>query len=114
MQQTQQEFLQEIVSRVKPYSLVLLIKGQNRDQDERTLDEIQFSHLKHLMNLRKQGVLPIYGPTDGDENIIGIGIYNSTDVEFVKKCCEDDPGFKAGRFTYKILPFFTFPESKLS
>jgi len=77
------------------------------------MDEAQFGHLKHLMNLRKQGVLPIHGPTDGDENIVGIGIYNSTDIEFVKKCCEEDPGYKAGRFTYKILPFFTFPGSQL-
>ena len=114
MEQTQQEFLQEIVSSVKPYSLVLLIKGPNVSETGRTMDEIQFGHLKHLMNLRKDGILPIHGPTDGDENIVGIGIYNSTDVEQVKKCCEDDPGFKAGRFTYKILPFFTFPGSQLS
>ncbi len=113
MEQSYQEFLQEIVSKVKPYSLVFLIKGSNRNQEGGAMDEIQFSHLKYLNDLRDKGFLPIHGPLGDDGNVVGIGIYNSADIEQVKQWCEDDPGYKAGRFTYEIHPFFTFPGSTL-
>jgi uncharacterized protein YciI len=113
MEQTPQEFFKEIASKGKQYTLVFLIEGSNRDQDEATADEIQFNHLKYLMTLREQGILPMHGPLLSGGKIVGVGVYNSTDLEQVKKWCEGDPGFKAGRFTYEYHPFFTFPGSTI-
>src|ERR1044071_7252405 len=98
MEQTQQEFLQEIISKVKPYTMVFLVKGPNRNQDETTLDEIQFNHLKYLNGLREKGILPMHGPLGDEGNVIGISIFNSADIDQVKKWCEEDPAFKVGRF----------------
>lgn len=113
MEQSATEFFQEIQSKGKPYTMVFLIEGTTRDQDETMADEIQVNHLKYLQSLRDQGVLPIHGPLLDEGKIVGIAIYNSTDPEQVKKWCENDPGYKAGRFTYEIHPFFTFPGSAL-
>jgi uncharacterized protein YciI len=113
MEQSPQEFLQEIISKVKPYTLVFLVKGPNRNHDENTLDDVQFNHLKYLNYLREKGILPVHGPLGDDGNVVGIGIYNSADPEEVRKWCEEDPGFKAGRFTYEYHPFITFPGSTL-
>ena len=113
MEQTPQEFFQDIRSRIKPYTVVFLIKGNKRDQDENVMDEIQLNHLKYLNDLREKGFLPMHGPFADDGNVIGIAIFNSSDAEQVKQWCEGDPGFKAGRFSYEIHPFFTFPGSTL-
>ena len=113
MEQSAAEFFQEIKSKGKPYTMVFLLEGSNRDHDEATAEEIQLNHLKYLQNLREQGVLPIHGPLLDGGKIVGVAIYNSTDAEQVKKWCENDPGYKAGRFTYEIHPFFTFPGSTL-
>ena|ERR1043165_9226020 len=113
MEQTPQEFFQWIASAGKQYTLVFLIEGEKRNQDEATANEIQYNHLKYLMSLREQGILPMHGPLLSDGHIVGMGIYNSTNLEQVKKWCEGDPGFKAGRFTYEYHPFFTFPGSTL-
>src|SRR6476659_9660348 len=113
MEQSAAEFFQEIQSKGKPYTMVFLIEGSIRNQDESMADEIQFNHLKYLQSLREQGVLPVHGPLLDGGRIVGVAIYDSTDREQVKKWCENDPGYKAGRFTYEIHSFFTFPGSTL-
>jgi uncharacterized protein YciI len=114
MEPSYQEFLQDLMSKIRPYTVVFLVKGPNRNQDEAEMDQIQYDHLKYLNRLREEGALPIHGPLGGDDgNVIGIAIYNSADIEQVKRWCEGDPGFRAGRFTCEYYPFFTFPNSTL-
>ena len=114
MEQSYQEFLQDLMSKIRPYTVVFLIKGPSRDQDPEEADQIQFDHLKYLNRLRDEGALPIHGPLGSDDsNVIGIAIYNSADIKQVRRWCEDDPGYKAGRFTYEYHPFYSFPNSCL-
>ena len=74
MEQTPQEFFQWIASQGKKYTLVFLLEGPNRNQDQATANEIQYHHLKYLQNLRERDILPLHGPLLSDGRIIGIGI----------------------------------------
>ena len=48
-----------------------------------------------------------------DSDLQGVGIFQSTDKEEVKKLCEGDPAVKAGRLVYEIYSWFGLPGDSL-
>ncbi|MBS1545115.1 MAG: hypothetical protein JST14_15880 [Bacteroidetes bacterium] len=110
---TQEEIMQ-MVSKGKGYTLVFLKKGPNRETvDKATLEKNQMDHLRHMMNLKRQGVLPLFGPFTDEGDIRGICIYNSTDKEKVMEWLAMDPHIKSGYLTYEIKPWFGIPGDQL-
>jgi len=106
--------LQEILAKGKQYTLVFLKKGHNYDMvNPKALEENQKQHLEYLMGLRAKGILAINGPLTDESDIVGVSIYNSSDLEYVQSLVSNDPGVKAGRFAYDIHGWFSFPGDKL-
>jgi len=58
--------------------------------------------------LRADGILSIVCPVVDGSDVTGVGIFN-TNAEEVKKIMDEDPGVKAGVFTYEIHACRSFP-----
>jgi uncharacterized protein len=106
----------EIQSRVasgKAYTLVLLLRGEPRDMPEEEARSIQLEHLRHLFTLIQQGKLLINGPLTSDGDLRGISIYDSTDLDEVRRWVNADPAIASGRLRAEIHPWFGLPGSAL-
>jgi uncharacterized protein YciI len=103
------KFIQERVASGRQYCARLFKAGPNRDQPPDEADHIQMEHLRYLFQLREEGKVLINGPIIDDPVIKGISIFNTTDVEEVKKLSDEDPAVKAGRLVYEIHDWFSMP-----
>lgn len=92
---------------LKPYYLVLLKKGPQRDQDSATAAKIQKEHLENINRLAASGKLNVAGPFLDDGDLRGIFIFDSQSEEEVKLFCENDAAIKSGRLIYEIHPWMT-------
>jgi hypothetical protein len=72
--------------------------------DEDTLWE----HGRRNFELRADGVLSIVCPVVDGSDVKGTGIFN-TNIEETKQIMDNDPGVKAGLFTYQVHPCRGFP-----
>jgi len=100
-------FAQKKEDNLKPYYLVLLKKGPNRDQDSATAAKIQKEHLENINRLAASGKLNVAGPFLDDGDLRGIFIFDSQSEEEVKLFCENDAAVKSGRLVYEIHPWMT-------
>ncbi len=103
------EVVQKTVATGKQYCLRLYKVGPNRDQPPAEAEKIQMEHLRYLLQLRAEGILLVNGPVIGDPELKGVSIFNTTDVEEVKRLSEGDPAVKAGRLVYEIYIWFGLP-----
>lgn len=100
-------FAQNSEENLKPYFLVLLKKGPNRNQDSVTVVQIQKGHLENINRLAAAGKLNVAGPFLDDTEMRGIFIFDTGSEQEVKSFCENDPAVKAGRLIYEIHPWMT-------
>lgn len=103
------EFIQKTIASCKQYCVRLYLSGPNRSQPPDEAERIQTEHQRYLMQLRKEGKLLISGPVIDDPMFKGIGIFNSTDKEEVKRLSDGDPAVRAGRLVYEIYHWFGLP-----
>ena len=103
------EFIQKRIAAGKQYCVRLYKAGPNRNQPPDEAEKIQMEHLRYLWRLRAEGKLLISGPIMNDTELQGIGIFQTTDKEEVKRLCEADPAVKAGRLVYEIYHWFGLP-----
>jgi hypothetical protein len=104
------EYMRQMLALSKNYTLVILKPTQKRN--EPGVDKIIWEHGRRNFALRAEGLLSIVCPVTDGRSISGIGIFNASPEE-VKKIIDDDPGVKAGVFTYEIYPCRGFPGDKL-
>lgn len=107
------EFIQKTISSGKQYCVRLYKAGPNRNQSPGEADKIQMEHLRYLMQLRAEGKLLIGGPVIDDPQLKGVAIFNTTDIEEVKRLSDGDPGVKAGRLVYEVYHWFGQPGDSL-
>ncbi len=100
------EFMRKMLALTKNYCIVILYSGPKRN--EPGVDKIVWEHGRRNFNLRADGLLSIVCPITDDSNVDGIGIFNAT-VEQTRQVMDEDPGVKAGVFTYEIHPCRSFP-----
>ena len=103
------EFIQKRTSSGKQYCARIYKAGPNRNQPSDEADRIQMEHLRYLFQLRADGKLLINGPVIDDPILKGISIFNTTDIEEVKRLSDGDPAVKAGRVVYEIYHWFGIP-----
>ena len=89
------------LSKGKPYSLLLLKKGEKYNSPD-AARIIQAEHLPHLFRQQDEGVMCFSIPVMDNTELAGIALYTLTDKEAVKSYAEGDPAVKAGVFTYEI------------
>ena len=104
------EFMREMLATTKPYCIMILKAGPNRNHPDR--QNIVREHGRRNFMLRADGKLAIVCPIADGSDVSGIGIFD-TSVEETRKIMDEDPAVKAGIFVYEIHPARSFPGDSL-
>jgi uncharacterized protein len=94
-------------SEMKRYWLVLLKKGENRNQDSTAASKIQERHLANIGRLAKEGKLIMAGPMGIDGDLRGIFILNCKDSAEVETLVKTDTAVITGRLKMEYYPWWT-------
>jgi hypothetical protein len=104
-----EEFMQ-MRQRGRTYVGLLLMGGPNYDRPDARA--IVYEHGKRNLSLMKAGKFPIICPVTDGGPLKGIGVFCVNEEE-VRAIMDEDPGVKAGVFTYELHPVRSFPGSAL-
>ena len=94
----------------RTYTLVLLHATPKRR--EPGVEPVIWEHGRRNFMLRAEGALSIVCPVAGNGMLSGIGIFNRSEEE-VRRIMEEDPGVRAGVFTYEVHTCRSFPGDNL-
>jgi hypothetical protein len=100
------EFMRQMISKTKSYSIVILKAGPNIKIAG--AEKIIWEHGRRNFSLRADGLLQIVCPISEGSGVNGVGIFNAG-VEEVKRIMDEDPGVKAGVFVYETYACRSFP-----
>ena len=100
------EFMSEMLTKTRAYTVVLLRAGPNHGAPD--AGAIVWEHGRRNFSLRADGLLAIVCPVFDDSDWRGVGIFPGT-VEEVTQIMEGDPGVQAGVFTFEVHPVVSFP-----
>jgi hypothetical protein len=100
------EFMLDMISKAKNYSLVILKKTDKYNDPE--IEKILYEHGRRNFALREAGFLSVTCRIKDESDISGVGIFDATPDE-VKLIMDEDPGVKAGIFSYDIHLCSSFP-----
>jgi uncharacterized protein YciI len=90
------------------YQLVLLERSATApDLDEEAAASLQRRHLGHFAKMRRAGLMTVAGPIRDDDAIAGICLYRAGTIERARRLAEDDPAVRAGRFSVRVMRWFT-------
>ncbi|NAS25778.1 hypothetical protein GT755_29365 [Herbidospora sp. NEAU-GS84] len=95
----------------KAYTLVILSAGPEYGSAE--APALVWEHGRRNFALRAEGVLNIVCPVTDDTTTCGVGILD-TDLETAHRIMSEDPGVKAGVFTFALHPVRSFPGDRLA
>jgi hypothetical protein len=104
------EYMFEQLAKTRGYSAVILRAGERYGTEG--ADAVVFEHGRRNFQLRAAGHLAIVCPVLDDSDVCGIGIFTGT-VEETEAIMRDDPGVKAGIFTFAVHPVRSFPGDAL-
>ena len=76
------------------------------------VNPIVWEHGRRNMALGEAGLLAVVLPVTDDSDLAGIGIFAATPDE-TRAIMDDDPGVRAGIFTYEVHPVRGFPGAAL-
>ena len=103
------DYMNERISKAKGYALMVL--KPTPDYLKPDSRPIVWEHGRRNMALQAAGIMPIVCLV-GDEQISGIGIFN-TDADEAQAIMAEDPGVRAGIFTFEIHGCRGFPGDAL-
>lgn len=104
------EQMAKLRSQAKSYSVIILRRTEK--YKEPGAEKIVWEHGKRNFQLRADGFLSIVCAIRDDSDVSGVGIFNASPEE-TKKIYNDDPGVKAGIFTFEVHPCISFPGDAL-
>jgi hypothetical protein len=104
------DFMQHMLDKSRPYSVIVLRLGPAKDDPD--FKKIVWEHGRRNFQLRAEGKLCIVCPVRDESDVAGFGIF-ATDPEETKRIMDDDPGVRAGIFTYEVHPCISFPGDAL-
>jgi hypothetical protein len=113
------EYMQGMLAKTKPYTIVLLKAGPKADNPQKMKAEdadfrrIIWEHGRRNFALREEGVLSIVAPVTTEADVLGLYIFN-TDAEAALKILSEDPAVQAGIFVCHAYPCMSFPGDKLA
>jgi hypothetical protein len=110
MPQITDEYMQEMLGKSRAYTAMLLRLTEKAA--EPGADLLVWEHGRRNFALRAQRKLPIVCPTTDESDWAGVAIFDAS-VDEVERIMEEDPGVKAGIFTYELHPVMGFPGSTL-
>jgi len=98
------------IAAARSYCVVILKATSKRK--EPGVEKIIWEHGRRNFGLRADGIMPIVCPVNDGSEVSGVAIF-TTSVEETKKIMDEDPGVKAGVFTYEVHACRSFPGSSL-
>ena len=104
------DFMKQMMTTTKPYTVVILTKGPNFNRPD--APAIIWEHGRRNFELRAEGLLSVVFPIRDDSDKAGIGIFNA-DPEQTKKIIEGDPAVMEGILAYEIHATRSFPGDSL-
>jgi uncharacterized protein YciI len=106
------EFMQEMLTKVKPYFVVVLKRGPQQDQPD--AQQIQWEHIRRNFSLREEGILHIVCPVTEEKNdVLGFGVLEAASAEAAAEIMDGDPAVQAGRIVYEVYACMSFPGDAL-
>lgn len=105
------EFMREMLTKSRSYSLMILKVGPNYRTD--AAEGIIWEHGRRNFSLRADGLLSIVCPVPDESEVCGVGIFNA-DLDETRKLMDGDPGVQAGVFVYEVHPCRSFPGDALA
>lgn len=105
------DYMKQMMTTTKAYSIVILKNGPNSGHADR--QKIVWEHGRKNFELRAKGLLSIVCPVMDTSDVCGVGIFDM-DEEGVRKIMDDDPGVKERIFIYEIHPCRSFPGDSLA
>jgi hypothetical protein len=114
--QVTDEMLTEALPKSAPYTIVVLKAGPNfsvpgPDRDP-VVAKIIWQHGKRNFALRAAGLMPIVCPVADGSGITGVAVLDATPKD-AERIMSNDPGVKAGVFTFELHPTRALPGSTL-
>jgi hypothetical protein len=103
-------YMREMLTKTKGYTLVLIKDGPNRHRPD--ADAIIWEHGRRNFGLRADGVLAIVCPVSDRSPLDGLYIFDAP-VDEVRRLMDDDPGVKVGLFVYEVHETRGFPGDTL-
>jgi len=100
------EYMRQMLPTARTYCLVIL-KSTPKSK-EPGADKIIWEHGRRNFGLREEGVLSIVCPVRDESDVSGIYLFN-TSLQQVSHIMEEDPGVRAGVFTYELHECRGFP-----
>ena len=104
------DFMRQRLAQAKLYTLVILTKTGEIGKEG--ADKIFWEHGRRNMAINADGLLPVVCPVSNGSDVSGIGIFDATPDE-VNRIMDEDPGVRAGIFTFEVHPCRGFPGSRL-
>jgi hypothetical protein len=104
------DYMRQMVATSRDYSVVILHATPKRS--EPGVEKVIWEHARRNFALRVDGVLSIICRVADDSDVRGIGIYNATEDE-TRAIMDEDPGVRAGIFTYEVHQGRGFPGDRL-
>ncbi len=104
------EFMADMLTRTREYTVVLLKSTAKRAEEG--ADAVVWEHGRRNFALRAHGVLAIVCPVSDSSGWAGFAVFDAT-VEETARLMEEDPGVQAGVFTYEVHPVRSFPGDRL-
>jgi len=103
------DYMNSRIGQAKGYTLVVL--RPTAEYFVPSSRSIVWEHGRRNMALQAAGIMPIVCPV-GNEEISGIGLFN-TDIDRARTIMTDDPGVRAGIFTFELHACRGFPGDAL-
>ena len=111
------EMLQGALQHIRPYTVCILKAGPSFQEPgparESWVADLIWQHGKRNYALYLAGLKRIVCPIGDGSGTTGVSIFDA-DPDEVDQIMRQDPGVKAGLFTYEIHATQTFPESTLT
>ena len=101
------EYMRDRIGKARRYSLVVLRPTPGAEG----ASQVVWEHGRRNMALQAAGIMPIVCPV-GDGDLAGIGIFD-TDPEEARAIMAEDPGVRAGIFTFEVHACRGFPGDAL-
>ncbi len=103
-------YMREQLTKSRGYVVVLLRAGEAYGTEGS--DAVIWEHGRRNFWLRAQGLLSIVCPVPDDTDLCGVGIFSAS-IEETRRLMDDDPGVRAGVFSYELHPVRSFPGDAL-
>jgi predicted ester cyclase len=111
------QMLRNALQRVRPYTVCLLkaapLYAEPGPTRQSWVENLIWEHGKRNYALYLAGLMRIICPIGDGSGTTGVSIFDA-DPDEADRIMRDDPGVKAGLFTYEIHATQTFPESRLT